>query len=182
MIENRNSGGFLIVTGKSDPKVGQWDRNDRPKTIGANLIHKFFNNRTVGRRPRRTQRIVIIRHHHSNKCVKQAVLMNFDISNINAQDTDANLVGWLCFKSHRRRGQLETAPPFTVPCEGREPRFLNRSHWESNSGLSRGSPLHYRSAQFWKMQQHFVSYILDMNVQSYISYLHMLNPYRHLDF
>ena len=33
-------------------------------------------------------------------------------------------VGWLCFKSHRQRGNLETAPvsPFTVPCEGREAR------------------------------------------------------------
>ena len=32
------------------------------------------------------------------------------------------LVGWLCFTSHRQRGHLETAPPFTVPCEGREAR------------------------------------------------------------
>ena len=30
------------------------------------------------------------------------------------------LVGWFCFMSHRQWGQLETAPPFTVPCEGRE--------------------------------------------------------------
>ena len=28
----------------------------------------------------------------------------------------------LCFTSHQRRGHLETAPPFTVPCEGREAR------------------------------------------------------------
>ena len=32
------------------------------------------------------------------------------------------LVGWLCLTSHRQRGYLETAPPFTVPCEGREAR------------------------------------------------------------
>ena len=32
------------------------------------------------------------------------------------------LVGWLCFTSHRQRGHLETAPPFTVACEGREAR------------------------------------------------------------
>ena len=32
------------------------------------------------------------------------------------------LVGWLCLTSHRQRGLLETAPPFTVPCEGREAR------------------------------------------------------------
>ena len=30
------------------------------------------------------------------------------------------LVGWLCLTSHRLRGHLESAPPFTVPCEGRE--------------------------------------------------------------
>ena len=32
------------------------------------------------------------------------------------------LVGWLCLTSDRQRGHLETAPPFTVPCEGREAR------------------------------------------------------------
>ena len=33
-------------------------------------------------------------------------------------------VCWLvgCLTSHRQRGHLETAPPFTVPCEGREAR------------------------------------------------------------
>ena len=54
------------------------------------------------------------------------------------------MVGWLCFMSLRQRGHLETAPPFTVPCEGHEARFLHRSHRESNPGLSRDSPLHYR--------------------------------------
>ena len=34
----------------------------------------------------------------------------------------SDLVGWLCLTSHRQRGHLETAPPFTVPCEGREAR------------------------------------------------------------
>ena len=29
---------------------------------------------------------------------------------------------WLCLTSHRQRGHLETAPPFTVPCDGREAR------------------------------------------------------------
>ena len=28
----------------------------------------------------------------------------------------------LCFTFHRQRGHLETAPPFTVTCEGREAR------------------------------------------------------------
>ena len=56
------------------------------------------------------------------------------------------LVGWLCFTSHRQRGHLETAPPFTVSCEGREARYLHRSHQESNPRPSLGSPLHYRCA------------------------------------
>ena len=53
---------------------------------------------------------------------------------------------WLCFTSHRQRGHLETAPPFTVPCKGREARFLHPSHWELNPRPSRGSPLHYHCA------------------------------------
>ena len=32
------------------------------------------------------------------------------------------LVGWLCLTSHRQWSHLETAPPFTVLCEGREAR------------------------------------------------------------
>ena len=57
-----------------------------------------------------------------------------------------DLVNWLCFAFHRQRGRLETEPPFTVPCEGREARFFNRSHQESNPWPSRGSPLHHRCA------------------------------------
>ena len=34
------------------------------------------------------------------------------------------LVGSLCFTSHRQRGNLETASPFTVPYEGRITRFF----------------------------------------------------------
>ena len=34
-------------------------------------------------------------------------------------------VGWLCFASHQQRGHLETAPQFTVPCEGRGARYLH---------------------------------------------------------
>ena len=36
----------------------------------------------------------------------------------------SRLVGWLCFTSHRQLGLLEMAPPFTLPCEGREARFF----------------------------------------------------------
>ena len=51
-------------------------------------------------------------------------------------------VGWLCLTSHRQRGHLEMAPLSTVPCEGREARFLHRPNRESNPGLLRGSLLH----------------------------------------
>ena len=33
-----------------------------------------------------------------------------------------NILGWLCFTSHRQQGHLETASPFTVPCKGRVAR------------------------------------------------------------
>ena len=52
----------------------------------------------------------------------------------------------LCITSHRQR-HLETAPPFAVPCEWREARFLHRSHQESNRRPSSVSPLHYRCAK-----------------------------------
>ena len=55
------------------------------------------------------------------------------------------LIGYV-LTSHRQRGHLETAPPFTVPCEGREAQFLQHSHQELNPVSSRGSPLHYRWA------------------------------------
>ena len=57
-----------------------------------------------------------------------------------------SLVGWLCLTSHRQRGHLETALPFTVPCGGREARFVHRPHRELNPESLHGSPLHYRCA------------------------------------
>ena len=54
------------------------------------------------------------------------------------------MVGWMCLTSHRQRGHSETAPPLTVPSEGREAQFLHRPHRESNSRSVRGSPLHNR--------------------------------------
>ena len=56
------------------------------------------------------------------------------------------IVGWLCFMSHRQRGLLQTAPPFTVPCEGRAARKIHRFHLESNPGPSHDSPLPYLCA------------------------------------
>ena len=47
-----------------------------------------------------------------------------------------DMVGWLCFTSHRQRGHSEAVPPFTVPCEGHEAWFLHPTHWESNPGLT----------------------------------------------
>ena len=51
------------------------------------------------------------------------------------------VVCWLCFTSHRQRGHLETAPPFTVPCEGYEARLIHRSHWELNHEPSHSSSI-----------------------------------------
>ena len=56
------------------------------------------------------------------------------------------MVGWLYLTSHRQRGHLEMAPPFTVPCEGHEARLLHRFHRELNPGPSCASPLHNRCA------------------------------------
>ena len=68
--------------------------------------------------------------------------------------------------SHRQWGHLETSPPFTVACEGREAWFLHRPHRESNPGLLRGSPLHYRCATpdplfFWRHYLRRVTGIFD---------------------
>ena len=51
--------------------------------------------------------------------------------NVVGLHVNIGLVGRLCFTSHRQRGHLETAPPFTmftVPCKGREARFLQTKH------------------------------------------------------
>ena len=52
----------------------------------------------------------------------QSKLFNFMFSLKLKLHSSNLLVGWLCLTSHRQRGHLETAPPFTVPCEGREAR------------------------------------------------------------
>ena len=46
----------------------------------------------------------------------------------------------------RQHGHLEAAPQLTIPCEGREIRFLHCPYWESNPGLLHGTPLHIRCA------------------------------------
>ena len=48
---------------------------------------------------------------------------NVKNNHISVQDCCSHrldMVGWLCLAS--LRGHLETAPPFTVPCKGREAR------------------------------------------------------------
>ena len=69
------------------------------------------------------------------------VLVHF---NIHLKEVSAYLMikSWLCLASHRQQGYFGTTPPFTVPCEGHEAKFLHCSHWVLNPGLSRGRPLH----------------------------------------
>ena len=40
----------------------------------------------------------------------------------------------LCFTSLQQRSHLETAPPFTVPCEGREARKIHRPNENRTPG------------------------------------------------
>ena len=47
----------------------------------------------------------------------------------------------LCFTSLQQRGHLETTPPFTVPCEGREASVLT-----GNRTPGRRVAVHYASA------------------------------------
>ena len=51
-----------------------------------------------------------------------------------------------CVKRPIDNEVIETKPPFTVPCEGREAWFLHRPHQESNPWLLRDSSLHNRCA------------------------------------
>ena len=51
-------------------------------------------------------------------------------------------VGWLCLTSHRQRGHLETAPPFTVPCEGRDLK-LDKYTVPTGNGLVLERPRSY---------------------------------------
>ena len=52
----------------------------------------------------------------------QAVTQETSKQDVKQTPAAVKLVGWLFLTSHRQRGHLETAPPFTVPCEGREAR------------------------------------------------------------
>ena len=66
----------------------------------------------------------------------------------------------------------------TVPCEGREVRFLHSTHRESNPGPSRGSPLHYHCAtqapltliRQIQMYQTYGYTIFDVNACIYLFY------------
>ena len=90
------------------------------------------------------------------------------------------LVCWLCIMSHRQRGHLETAPPFTVPCEGRGAQFLHCSHWESNPGPSCGSPLYYRCVCLIIHVHIFCSVSITFNL-NVLKLIHIkVNPYQKL--
>ena len=65
-----------------------------------------------------------------------------------------NTVGWLYLTSHRQRVHLETAPPFTALCKGREAWFLHSPHWESNPG--RCVAVHYTTTA--PRQLHCIEY------------------------
>ena len=54
------------------------------------------------------------------------------------------LVGWLCFTSHQQQGHLETTPPFTVPCKGREAQFLHVPNGNGTPGCHMA--VHYNTA------------------------------------
>ena len=58
------------------------------------------------------------------------------------------LVGWLCLTSHRQRGHLETAPPFTVPCE--EVKLDKYTVPTGNWTLGRHMAIHYVTAALRK--------------------------------
>ena len=64
-------------------------------------------------------------------------------------------VGWL---AHRQQGHLETALPFSVPCEGREALFLHCSHRESNPG--RCVAVHYTTAAPPQLHLSFVRWYI----------------------
>ena len=56
-------------------------------------------------------------------------------------------VGWLVvFYVPPTARSFRYGAPITVPCKGREARFLHRSHRESYPMSSHGSPLHNRCA------------------------------------
>ena len=59
------------------------------------------------------------------------------------------VVGWFCFTSHRQRGHLEMAPPFTALCEGREAWFLHCSHPNRTPGHR--VAVHYTTAAQYKL-------------------------------
>ena len=81
------------------------------------------------------------------KLLKNMVITILSSPPVKAIEHDFDLVGWLdMFHVSSTTRAFRDGTPFTVPCEGREARFLHRSHRESNLGSSRGSPLHYRCA------------------------------------
>ena len=51
---------------------------------------------------------------------KYQVQLGRKLTGTTKRDSYIKVVGWLCLASHRQRCHLETAPPFIVPCEGRE--------------------------------------------------------------
>ena len=47
------------------------------------------------------------------RCIIGKIMLKIYMS----QSLRLHVVSWLCFTSHKQQGHLETAIPFTVPCE-----------------------------------------------------------------
>ena len=90
--------------------------------------------------------------------MQQVVYANFELEH-------DILVGWLCLTSHRQRRHLETTPPFTVPWEGREARWIHRSD-RSITWQSITLPLRYASST-----EHDISWMTGFNFYSMICWL-----------
>ena len=90
------------------------------------------------------------------------------------------MVGWLCLMSHRQRCHLEMAPPFTVPCEGREARLIHRSDRELNPRPSHGSPLRYRCATQAPLYIIYASVLCMPVIQAELMINHLLGTEFHL--
>ena len=115
--------------------VADWSRHKLHPPPGRPTHHRRTRST---RSPVSASRCVMM--HQNHECNKQLYDLILLLQKIVAY---CWLVGWLCLTSDRQRGHLETAPPFTVHCEGREARQIHCSHRESNPGPSGGSPLRY---------------------------------------
>ena len=79
-------------------------------------------------------------------------------------DFNLCMVGWLCFTSHRQRGHLEMAPPFTDPCEGHKARFLHRTNGKRTS--DRHMAIKYSTAALSQLLNLYTFHVVVFFLQS----------------